>query len=123
MFMGRELRTRLSQVRPVLGLKPQQKRAPKKEQVRSFVVGERVRVLDFRIHSQRWSEGVVTRVLGPVTYQVMVDGLFWKRHVDQTRAMSQFEDVNEETSPNTPLEQNVLTRHIPEHLTITTNTS
>ncbi|XP_030847130.1 uncharacterized protein K02A2.6-like [Strongylocentrotus purpuratus] len=107
MFMGRDLRTRLSQVRPDLGLKLQQKRALKKDRVRSFEVGERVRVLDFRIHSERWSEGMVTRVLGPVTYQVVVDGIRWKRHVDQIRRMSQCVDSRAEplrqTVPNTDI--------------------
>ncbi|XP_041480448.1 uncharacterized protein K02A2.6-like [Lytechinus variegatus] len=51
MLMGRELRTRLSQVRPDLGLKLQQKRAPKKDRVRMFEVGEQVRVLDLRINA------------------------------------------------------------------------
>lgn len=88
MFLGREARTRLSQIRPDLGVKLQQKRAPKADRVRRFDVGDHVRVLDFRVHSEKWSEGVVTRILGPVTYKVAVDGLVWKRHVDQIRKIS-----------------------------------
>ena len=125
LFMGRELRTRLSQVRPNLGLKLQQSRAPKKDHVRTFVVGERVMVSDFRIYSDKWSEGVVTRVLGPVTYQVMVDGLCWKRHVNQMRGMSQFEvnkEPPEQITPNTLPDRHMYTTPIQEHITITTNT-
>ncbi|XP_030850652.1 uncharacterized protein K02A2.6-like [Strongylocentrotus purpuratus] len=129
MFMGRDLRTRLSQVRPDLGLKLQQKRAPKKERVRSFEVGERVRVLDFRIHSERWSEGMVTRVLGPVTYQVVVDGIRWKRHVDQIRRMSQCVDSMAEplrqTVPNTDIynDRDTITRALTDEDIPNTHTS
>nr|XP_054769556.1 uncharacterized protein LOC129277396 [Lytechinus pictus] len=100
--MGRELRTRLSQVRPDLDLKLQQKRAPKKDRVRMFKVGEQVRVLDFRINADRWSKGVVTKVLGPVTYQVAVDSFLWKRHVDQIRKMVQHADSRLRLEPFKP---------------------
>ncbi|KAJ8029618.1 hypothetical protein HOLleu_29058 [Holothuria leucospilota] len=51
--------------------------------------GEKVRVLDFRKHTGKWSQGVVSKVLGPVTYLVCVDNQFWKRHIDQIRSMHQ----------------------------------
>lgn len=113
LFLGRELRTRLSQVRPNLGLKLQQKQATQGS-VRNLVVGERVMVLDFRVHAGKWSEGVVTRVLGPVTYQVEVDGSIWKRHINQIRAMNQC--IPTQSTPQTDQQTltDMLTREIME---------
>ena len=52
---------------------------------RKFQVGSRVLVRDYSARRPHWTEGVVTHVLGPTTYEVHIPDLqlTWKRHVDQ----------------------------------------
>ncbi len=45
-------------------------------------------VRDYRSHCPDWSPGVIVRKEGPVTYLVEVDGLLWKRHIDQIDDLS-----------------------------------
>lgn len=48
-------------------------------------MGHCVLVQDYRIQQSKWSEGTITQVLGPLTYQVYLPDTqtTWKRHVDQ----------------------------------------
>ncbi|KAJ8036764.1 hypothetical protein HOLleu_17396 [Holothuria leucospilota] len=89
LFLNRELHTRLSVIKPNFGHSISQKQSSKQSLTRFLSVGEKVRVLDFRKHTGKWSQGVVSKVLGPVTYLVCVDNQFWKRHIDQIRSMHQ----------------------------------
>ena len=43
-------------------------------------------VRDYRDRKRSWIKGVIQDRLGPVTYKVTVENLFWKRHVDQLRS-------------------------------------
>ncbi|CAC5391217.1 unnamed protein product [Mytilus coruscus] len=45
---------------------------------------EPVLVRDYR-DNNKWKQGVIVHQLGPVTYQVQVGDLVWKRHIDQIR--------------------------------------
>ena len=44
-------------------------------------------VRDYRTQEPKWSLGIVTQVLGPLTYHVSLPqwGVTWKRHIDQLR--------------------------------------
>jgi len=43
---------------------------------------------DYRNLGSAWSKGVVQDRLGPITYQVQVGKLLWKRHIDQLRELA-----------------------------------
>jgi hypothetical protein len=93
MVMGRRLRTKLDLVKPDLGAAILHKN-PGTLHPRTIEVGERVLVKDFRGRGQKWTEGVIIESLTPVTYRVEVlsEGLFWKRHIDQLRAIGVIEE-------------------------------
>jgi hypothetical protein len=85
-MMGRKLRTRLDVLRPNLGNRIQKRASPipaTNQKARNFAVGDPVLVRDYRGQKESWCRGVVTRKLGPVTYQVQVGDFLWKRHIDQ----------------------------------------
>ena len=50
-----------------------------------FNVGDKVLVRYYRTYQSKWSEGIITQVLGPLTYEVSVPDIqiTWKRHIDQ----------------------------------------
>ncbi|KAJ8046067.1 hypothetical protein HOLleu_09240 [Holothuria leucospilota] len=72
LFLNRELHTRLSIIKPNFGHSISQKQSSKQSPTRFLSVGGKVRVLDFRKHTGKWSQGVVSKVLGPVTYLVVL---------------------------------------------------
>lgn len=81
-LMGRTLRTRLDAVRP--NLSQRMERQNKQERfTRHVEVGEPVLVQDYRSRKPVWTQGVVSRELGPCTYLIDVGDLVWKRHIDQ----------------------------------------
>ena len=85
LFLGRRVRTRFDIMRPNLGNAIQKKSTPERSTVRLFQEGDKVWVKDYRKSTENWVDAIVVNQLGPVTYQVKVDDLIWKRHVDQIR--------------------------------------
>ena len=92
MFLGRELRTRLSLVRPSTAEKVINKQSDQKlhhdkqHGLREFFPGDRILVKDFRQEGTWWS-GTVAERRAPKSYVVILeDGRVWKRHIDQMRA-------------------------------------
>ena len=65
-----------------------------------FEVGEPVMAKDYRNRGSVWTKGVIQDRLGPVTYQVEVGKLLWKRHIDQLRELagSKVADVEPKSS-------------------------
>ena len=55
------------------------------DQERVFTVGEKVWARDYRVSSDKWVLALVKSQLGDVHYSVEVDGIIWKRHVEQLR--------------------------------------
>ena len=91
LFLGRELRTRLSLLRPNVGEKVMDSQAKQKVthdahvQFREFYPGDRVLVKDLR-KEDTWWPGSVAERSGPRSYVVVLnDGRVWKRHVDHLR--------------------------------------
>ena len=84
LFVGRRLRTRLDLLKPDMEDRMKQQRSPKKSYRREIENGEPVLVKDYRDNG-KWIRGVIVNKLGPVTYQVQVGNLLWKRHIDQIR--------------------------------------
>ncbi|KAJ8033568.1 hypothetical protein HOLleu_23858 [Holothuria leucospilota] len=86
-FFGREFQTRLSLLKPELGVFISKRQASEVDSPsRSVSVGDEVMVLDFRGSTGKWAQGTITKVLSPVTYIVQVENQMWKRHIDQIRA-------------------------------------
>lgn len=85
LFLGRELRTKLSLLKPDLSNSIMKKKSSIEDSTRSLTEGSRVLVRDYRRNTDRWSEGLVVSKLGPVTYTVLVGNETWKRHIDQLK--------------------------------------
>ncbi|CAC5419148.1 unnamed protein product [Mytilus coruscus] len=83
LFVGRRLRTRLDTLKPNINERMQRQRS-KTKPCRDIAKGEPVLVRDYR-DNNKWKQGVIVHKLGPVTYQVQVGDLVWKRHIDQIR--------------------------------------
>ena len=89
LFLGRELRTRLSLLRPNVGEKVMDSQAKQKathdvhaRTLRELYPGDRVLVKDLR-KVDPWWPGSVAERSGPRSYLVVLnDGRVWKRHVD-----------------------------------------
>lgn len=91
LLMKRDLRTRLSLLRPnceksVLDKQTRQKSAHDRRcRHREWIAGDRVLVRNHR-DGPDWIPGTIIEVLGPVTYIVQTDkGHKWKRHTDQIK--------------------------------------
>lgn len=82
LFLRRQVRTRLSLIKPEFSQRMQTETEPNLPRVRSFTVGQQVLVKNYR-GGEKWLNGVIREVLGPVTYNVEVNGKIVKRHVNQ----------------------------------------
>ena len=91
LFLGRELRTRLTLLRPSVGEKVMDAQSKQKathdvhSKFREFYPGDRILVKDLR-KVDTWWPGSVAERSGPKSYVVVLDdGRVWKRHVDHVR--------------------------------------
>ena len=91
LFLGRELRTRLTLLRPSVGEKvmdPQSKQKATHDahaKFREFYPGDRILVKDLR-KDYTWWLGSVAERSSPKSYVVVLnDGRVWKRHLDHIR--------------------------------------
>ncbi|XP_038157034.1 uncharacterized protein K02A2.6-like [Cyprinodon tularosa] len=82
LFLKRQVRTRLSLIRPQFSQRMQNKTEPPLPRVRVFTVGQPVLVKNYR-GGEKWLNGVIREILGPVTYSVEVNGKCVKKHVNQ----------------------------------------
>ena len=89
LFLGRELRTRLSALKPNLANSIQKKQSKHVKDSRILEIGDPVLVRDYRKDTDKWTKGVIISKLGPVTYQVeLEDEIIWKRHIDQLKSIA-----------------------------------
>ena len=100
LFLGRELRTRLSLLRPSVESNVQSKQADHKQKhdqtskFREFFVGDEVLVCDVR--KNEWLNGVIAERSGPLSYVVtLADGRVWRKHVDHIKRCSVHRDVSD----------------------------
>jgi len=57
-------------------------------QPRAFIANDEVMVRDLRPNATaKWRGGIVTRVLGPLNYEVMLDGHMRQAHIDHLLSM------------------------------------
>ena len=88
LFLGRQLLTRLTLLRPDLRNVIRKKNTvmPSAKQ-RLFAIGEPVQVRNYRSRNGTWIRGVVVEKYGPHTYKV--GEYLWKRHIDQMCRLDQ----------------------------------
>ena len=71
------------------------------KQPRSFAVNKNVMVRDLHPNAtDRWRKGIVTKVLGPLNYEVTVDGHSHQAHVDHLLPGTRNLDVESPTPDN-----------------------
>ncbi|RUM45434.1 MAG: hypothetical protein DSY80_03315 [Desulfocapsa sp.] len=96
LFLKRELRTRLSLLKPNLAKKVEFKQLKQKEDhdrskmtLREFSLHEIVRIRNYLGGGRKWDLGKIIRVLGPQRYLVRIGGRTRQAHVDQLLKVSQ----------------------------------
>ncbi|XP_020912823.1 uncharacterized protein K02A2.6-like [Exaiptasia diaphana] len=86
LLLGRNLKTRLDLLKPNMRRRVNQKiLMDVNKPMKVFREGQKVWVRNF-LKGAKWCPGGIIKSLGPVLYQVSVNGMVWKRHVDQLRA-------------------------------------
>lgn len=89
LLMGRRIRTWLDILHPDLSARMSEKTKLGNHTTRlNFLPSDPVMVRDYRDRNQSWIKRVIEDRLRAVTNQVMVENLFWKRHVDQLRSLA-----------------------------------
>ena len=92
----------------------QRDRTIKKKENRSFLIGEKVYVKDFRKNNpNNWASGTILALRGPLSYLVQVESNVWRRHVDQIRGAEEDGDAtiaNSEDSHLGPTGETVLSK-------------
>ncbi|KAJ8419116.1 hypothetical protein AAFF_G00006150 [Aldrovandia affinis] len=87
LFMGRSLTSRLDLLKPDIRKHVQDKQCSPSQlqrKLRTFDVGQRVLVRDYRSPNQKWQSGEILSQTGPLSYTVSVGpNMVWRRHVDQ----------------------------------------
>lgn len=86
LLLGRELRNRFSCLKPppiIESLSEREGREACKRKVK-FVTGQKVMVRDYRKGHKPWIVGkIVSESVPDLTYIIEVQGMMWKRHIDQ----------------------------------------
>ena len=108
LFLARELRTRLTLLRPNVGEKVMDSKAKQKAthdahaKFREFYPGDRNLVKDLR-REHMWWRGSVAERSGPKSYVVVLnDGRVWKRHLDHIRRDTMDSAITDEDSEEKP---------------------
>jgi len=107
-LLNRMPRTRLSLVHPCISQRLEQAAETQvgDKQPRTFTVKDNVMVRDLRPNAtDRWRKGVVTKVLGPLNYEVSVDGHFRQAHVDHLLPGTTNLDADNPPPDNQPADQ------------------
>ena len=107
LLMNHRLRLKLDLLHPdtMLSQRVEQRQQSQKmacdshKPYRGFKVGDTVYAEDFIPSNQKWIEGVITDVTGPLSYKVRLnDGTEVRRHVDSVKQRTSSVVVAEETS-------------------------
>lgn len=91
LFMGRELCTRLTRLKPsvrdTVEIQQDKMRTMITEPARQFENGTHVAVRDYREQGGKWIPGIIAAKTGPLSYKVEIaPGTMWRRHTDQLRS-------------------------------------
>ena len=96
--MGRRLRTHLDLLHPDIAQKVQdkQQKITGKKPPRVFQVDDKVYAKNF--HGAKWISAIVSKVAGPLSYQVTTnEGTILRRHVDHLRVRYDDSELTEES--------------------------
>ena len=92
MLLNRHIHTRLNLLYPDIQQKVEHSQQQQKaahdntKPLCTFVFGDKVYAQDFSVSPCKWIPGIVSKVTGPVSYQVQTaGGEIFRRHVDQLR--------------------------------------
>ena len=99
-LLNRMPRTHLSLVHPCTSQRLEQAAEMQvgEKQPRKFAVNDNVMVRDLRPNAtDKWRKGIVTKVLGPLSYEVTVDGHSRQAHVDHLLPGTSNVDVDSST--------------------------
>ncbi|XP_061196633.1 uncharacterized protein K02A2.6-like [Saccostrea echinata] len=91
LFLGRELCTRLTRLKPnvrnTVEAKQESMHYRTSEPVRQFNTGDKVAVRDYRSNNEKWVSGKIDSKTGPLSYKVEITpGTTWRRRTDQIRS-------------------------------------
>ena len=98
LLMGRRLRTHLDLLHPDIAQKVQdkQQKITWKKPPRVFQVDDKVYAKNF--HGAKWISAIVSKVAGPLSYQVTTnEGTILRRHVDHLRVRYDDSELTEES--------------------------
>ncbi|XP_021340098.1 uncharacterized protein K02A2.6-like [Mizuhopecten yessoensis] len=129
LFLKRQMRTKLTLLKPNLGKRVSLQQAFQKKhhdkgrvRVRTFSRNQSVRVRNFRGGKEKWIVGSVVKQLGPLTYLIRVGRTFRYVHVDHILATGeenvepfQHDDQQIVSCPTTiPIEENPIASDLPD---------
>lgn len=113
LFLKRQLRTRLSLLKPDVGRRVVAKQNEQKKHhdkgrtaVRTFTPQQKVYVRNFRGGKEKWIPGTIVKPLGPLTYLVRVGEKIRYVHVDHLLATLVEQDVTAQCQQFEQLSQN-----------------
>ena len=108
LFLGRQVRTRLTMLHPDVAARIRNKQLKQQayhgHATRNFQIGDKVWAKDYT-SGERWVEGTISNKPGSVDYDVTVNDKTWHRHADQLRPTAATEmsmaarDESEEDQP------------------------
>lgn len=110
LMFKRPLRTRLDLIRPDLSSFVNNKQSQQMtnyggSKTRMLFEGQPVIVRDYRGRSCKWAEGIIVKVVSPVSYLVkMKNDAIWKRHIDQIIGLNS-EIIEPRVSMDRPADQ------------------
>jgi hypothetical protein len=88
-MLGRSLRSRLDILKPdlqqTIKVKQEDMILRRKTSMRTFTEGQSVLARNYTSAGPKWLTGVIIKQTGPVSYQVRVKQMIWRRHTDQLR--------------------------------------
>jgi hypothetical protein len=92
LFLGRNLRTRLSLIKPNIQINVSRNQMnttfQEKRTMNSsyFDDGQSIIALDYKGKGNKWTSVIITEREGPLMYKVEIEpGAIWRRHIDQLR--------------------------------------
>ena len=86
LLMGRRVKTRLDLLKPNMDKERNEKgwkQLEKAKVTRDYDVNTPVLVRIYHSKQQKWTVGIISKKLGSMNYEVMIDGKTYHRHIDQ----------------------------------------
>ena len=115
LLLNRAPRTRLSLVHPCTPQRVEQtvEKQVGDHQPRHFTVNSDVMIRDLRPNAtEKWRKGIITKVLGPLNYEVNIDGYTRQAHIDHIlpspRTMNSTDNISPVDTPSHQDENDII---------------